>query len=139
MVSFSCGGSRISQGAPTVKVGMKNYYLAIFPENYMKMKEIRPKGALGSATDYGNSLSVTENFRLVILCTFQIECKHMEMYEEEYKSDNSSPLYSTSFTPGNFAYTTSDSRIKQLWKKYILQQQLWINLFIQCKILIADK
>ena len=89
MVSFSCGGSRISQGAPTVKAGMKNYYLAIFPENYMKMKEIRPKGVLGSATDYGNSLSVTENFRLMILCTFQIECKHMDMYDGEYKSDNS--------------------------------------------------
>ena len=44
-VPFS-GGSRISQRAPTTKLGVKSYYFGqYFAESCMQMKEIRPRGA----------------------------------------------------------------------------------------------
>ena len=44
-VPFS-GGSRISQRAPTTKLGVKSYYFGqYFAESCMEMKEIRPRGA----------------------------------------------------------------------------------------------
>ena len=55
-VPFS-GGSRISQRAPTTKLGVKSYYFGqYFAESCMEMKEIRPRGAPhGSANVFGSS------------------------------------------------------------------------------------
>ena len=47
-------------GMPTVKVEVPSYYFAIFPENYVKIKEIGPKqeGRLSRPLEaaYGNSI-----------------------------------------------------------------------------------
>ena len=47
-------------GMPAVKVEVPSYYFAIFPENYMKIKEIGPKeeGRLSRPLEAANGNSI---------------------------------------------------------------------------------